>query len=226
VSWTRHSAIDPPCTAGQLTPDSFGGRTVAWTVLALNALRVAVRATVVDISTGFGATLNHLDVAPAGTVIDGGSGNADGFALASAIVTPADPAGPLRITLAHAVFPPVTGEATAKLSSIGGATRRLALRDVQRVAVIVTATPGGMTLGFEFTGEVAIVKLAVRSPPGTVTEAGTVATAVSLLWSDTEAPDDGALRSRVTVPMAVDPPATEDGLTPSDSTETGERKSS
>ena len=50
------------------------------------------------------------------------------------------------------------------------------------------------------TALVAAVKVAVVAPGGTVTDAGTVATAALLLESDTTAPPEGAAPVKVTVP--------------------------
>lgn len=64
------------------------------------------------------------------------------------------------------------------------------------VATVVLATP-----------TVAIVKVPVVEPPGTVTVAGTVALVV-FDESATEMPPDGAAPFRVTVPVEGLPPAT------------------
>jgi hypothetical protein len=55
------------------------------------------------------------------------------------------------------------------------------------------------------------VKLAVLAPAATVTEAGTVSTAL-LLAMDTELPPEGAALLRVTVQLLPLPEATEAGL--------------
>ncbi len=62
------------------------------------------------------------------------------------------------------------------------------------------------------TGVVAVVKVALVLPLGTVTLAGTVAEALSLL-NCTTAPPAGAGALRVTVPSEVAPPVTLAGLT-------------
>ena len=59
---------------------------------------------------------------------------------------------------------------------------------------------------------VATEKLAVVAPTLTVTLAGTVATEVLLLESDTAAPPFGAAPVRVTVPWEGEPPITDVGL--------------
>ena len=62
------------------------------------------------------------------------------------------------------------------------------------------------------TGLVATVKFALVAPAGTVTLAGTMATAVLLLESATAAPPAGAAALRVTVPVEGAPPVTLVGL--------------
>ena len=55
--------------------------------------------------------------------------------------------------------------------------------------------------------------VALVAPTGTVTLAGTVATAVLLLESVTSAPPEGAAAVKVTVPVEKLPPTTDVGLT-------------
>lgn len=62
-------------------------------------------------------------------------------------------------------------------------------------------------------GDVVTVTVALVAPAGTVTLAGTVATAVLLLESVTSAPPDGAAAVNVTVPVEELPPTTDVGLT-------------
>jgi hypothetical protein len=59
---------------------------------------------------------------------------------------------------------------------------------------------------------VVMVKVADVLPAGTVTEAGTVAAAVLLLWREMLAPPDGAGPVKVTVPVEGLPPVTLVGL--------------
>ena len=63
------------------------------------------------------------------------------------------------------------------------------------------------------TAEVVTMKFALVDPAGTVTEAGTVAAAVSLLVRLTEIPPAGAGPVSVTIPVELVPPCTDAGLT-------------
>src|SRR5262249_55088194 len=65
------------------------------------------------------------------------------------------------------------------------------------------------------------VNTALLAPAGTVTLAGTVATAVLLLVSVTTAPPEGAALVNVTVPCDVLPPTTLVGLSANDDNEAG-----
>jgi len=65
------------------------------------------------------------------------------------------------------------------------------------------------------TGEVAIAKVAETAPPGTVTLAGTLATAGLLLAKVIVRPPVGAFPDSLTVPAAEAPPFTSPGLTDS-----------
>ena len=84
-----------------------------------------------------------------------------------------------------------------------------------RVAVLVTLPAlAVIVIGVDvLTTLVPIANVAVVAPCGTVTLAGTVATEVLLLESDTANPPDGAAAVNVTVPWDPFPPTTEVGLT-------------
>ncbi len=92
------------------------------------------------------------------------------------------------------------------IASILGATVRVAVFDAPAyVAAIVTVL-------LEETATVVTVKFAVLAPAATVTFAGTVATAVLLLDSDTAMPPVGAIPVNCTVPVEELPPATDVGF--------------
>jgi len=86
--------------------------------------------------------------------------------------------------------------------------------DTVRIAVRV-APPNAAEIVVELDAVTAFdvtLKAALVAPAGTVTLAGTVATAVLLLESVTAAPPDGAADVRVTVPVDEAPPVTLAGL--------------
>ena len=93
-------------------------------------------------------------------------------------------------------------------------TVRTAVRVVPPYTALIVALPGAVT------GLLVTVNVALVAPAGTVTLAGTVATAVLLLLSETGAPADGAAPERVTVAVDVAPPVTVPGLRLSAETET------
>src|SRR5579859_319764 len=70
-----------------------------------------------------------------------------------------------------------------------------------------------VTLVLVVTALVLIAKIAEELPAATVTDVGTVATAVLLLARLTTAPPAGAFPARVTVPCEAAPPVTVAGLT-------------
>jgi len=104
------------------------------------------------------------------------------------------PAGPVTLS--------VTFERPAAHAPAAGFTVKVAdLVTPPELAVTVTDTDA-------VTGEVAIAKPALVAPAATVTLAGTVATAVSLLESVTTVPPEGAAAVSVTVPPTELPPVT------------------
>jgi hypothetical protein len=89
-----------------------------------------------------------------------------------------------------------------------------AARVTVSVAVLVTppCAADRVTEVLAVTDLVVTVNVALEAPAGTVTLAGTVATAVLLLESATTAPPDGAAPLSVTVASEVLPPVTLVGL--------------
>jgi len=78
-----------------------------------------------------------------------------------------------------------------------------------------------VTVVFAVTEEVLTVKVVLDAPAAMVTLAGTVATAVLLLLSDTTAPPAGAAEVKVRVPVEGLPPVTLVGLSDSAFSEAG-----
>jgi hypothetical protein len=111
---------------------------------------------------------------------------------------------PVRVTVPIEVTPPrtVVGFNEAADSAAGVTVMAAVFMrppDVPEIpTAVVTACP-----------VVVIVNVLVFVPAATVTLAGTVATAVSELTSETRAPPVGALAFRVIVPVTLVPPATE-----------------
>jgi len=91
---------------------------------------------------------------------------------------------------------------------------RVVVADTVRFTFTVTPSKVADISGHAVTvtGVVDIVKFALVASAGTVTLAGTVATAGVLLESVTVIPPAGAGVARVTVPVEAVPPATEAGL--------------
>jgi len=143
-------------------------------------------------------------VAPAGTVTVAGT-TAAALLLVRLTTSPPEGAGPLKVTVPVAVFPPTTGP--VKLIDARVATGAPAMR----VSVAVSLTPAAEAV--TVTGVVTatpvdvIVKGALMAPAGTVMVAGTMTAGLPLL-RDTLTPPSGAAMLSVTVPVAEPPPAT------------------
>jgi hypothetical protein len=128
--------------------------------------------------------------------------------------TPAPPAGAAAVSVAVPVdpFPPTTDDGlTLTACRLAAAATGVTVRVVVRlappyVAVMVTAVLAA-------TDDVVTAKVALVPPAAIVTLAGTVATPVLLLASDTTAPPDGAAAVSVAVPVDPLPPTTLAGLT-------------
>ena len=157
-------------------------------------------------------TVNDAAVAPAGTVTLAGTVAADALPLVSDTTTPPAGAAALRVTV-PVLFDPSTTVSGLKLrpvsvglDDVAGATVSPAVRDTPfAIAEIVTDVVW-------VTDVVATVNVVLVAPPGTVTLAGTDATAPLLLARTTLCPPEGALDDRVMLPVADAPPVTLVGL--------------
>ena len=130
-------------------------------------LRVAVIVTVVLVATALVVIGKVVLWEPAGTVTVVGTVT-EGSLLERLIIAPFVGAGPYRVTLPVTLLPPDTGFGLNVTKSSNGSTRRLVVTEVLlRVAVIVTIVPAVTAL-------VAIGKVALLDPDGTVTVAATV----------------------------------------------------
>jgi len=151
-------------------------------------------------------TLNVPLVAPAGTVTEAGTAATAVLALVSETTAPPAGAAVRSVTVPVLGAPPTSTDGFNVIVDRAGFTTREAVTDAALyVAVIVTMVP-------VLTVAVDIAKVAVVAPAATVTEAGTVATAVLLLVSITTVPPAGAAADTVTVPVLVAPPTRFAGL--------------
>ena len=173
---------------------------------------LAVIVTGVDVATTLVPLASVAVVAPCATVTFTGTVATDVVLLESDTTNPPDGAAAVSVTVPSDPFPPITdvGLSETAESAAGGGTGvtvTVAVRvTLPALAVIVTGVDVVTTL-------VPTANVAVVEPCATVTLAGTVATDVLLLESDTANPPDGAAAVSVTVPCDPFPPTTEDGLT-------------
>ncbi|MFP5253250.1 MAG: hypothetical protein ACLGH4_05590 [Actinomycetes bacterium] len=157
-------------------------------------------------------TVNDAAVAPAGTVTLAGTVAADTFPLVSETTTPPVGAAAPSVTV-PVLFDPSTTVSGFRARPVGvgpddaaGATVSTAERDTPpEVAEIVTELVWG-------TDVVVTVNVVPVEPPGTVTLAGTEATALLLLARTTLCPPLGAVADSVMLPVADAPPVTLVGL--------------
>jgi hypothetical protein len=137
---------------------------------------------------------------PAGIVTEAGVVATDGVSLESQTTMPPVGAGPFSLTVPVEFFPPATlaGDKVTEETRDGLTVKESCLTDTPPLAVIV------MGLGFR-TAKVEMLKLALVSPAGTVTVAGTVATVVSLEARLMVMPPVYATAGNDTVPRTVAP---------------------
>ena len=157
-------------------------------------------------------TVNDAAVAPAATVTPAGTVAADALPLLSDTTTPPVGAAASRVTVPVLVDPSTTVSGlrlrpvNVGLDEAAGATVSTAERDTPpAVAEMVTELVW-------VTDIVVTVNVVLVEPPGTVTLAGTDATAGLLLARATLCPPEGALADRVMLPVTCAPPVTLVGL--------------
>ena len=167
---------------------------------------VAVIDAEVDVETPVVVIVNVAELAPPATVTDEGTVALE-FADERLTVIPPVGAFPLSVTVPMEEVPPTTevGD-TVKVVSVGGVIVSVAVCEVPaRVPVMVADT-------VEATGVVVIVNVAEVAPAATVTVEGKVALDELEVRLTTE-PLGPAAPLRVTVPVELFPPTTEDGET-------------
>jgi len=150
--------------------------------------------TAVEVVTELVDTVKFAHVAPAGTVTLAGTVATAELLLESRIVAPPAGAAALRVTVPVERVPPDTfvGLRCKEERVVAYAMRLADAVTPSKVAEIVTA---------QVTALVETMKSALVAPAGTVTLAGTVATAGVSLESVTVIPPGGAGVAKVTVPV-------------------------
>jgi hypothetical protein len=166
----------------------------------------------VVLATGLVVTVKVVVVVLAATVTLAGACAALVLLLDNVTTAPPDGAGPFNVTVPVDVLPPKTDiglrltddtEATVTVKPVLCVEPYVA----ERLRVVLLAT-----------GAVVTVNGAVVAFAGTVTLAGACAALVLLLDKETMAPPVGAGAVKVTVPVDVLPPITEEGFTVMDAT--------
>jgi hypothetical protein len=152
-------------------------------------------------------TAKVVDVLPAATVALEGT---DADLLFDAKVTEAPPlgAGPVNVTVPVEPFPPTTDDGE-KVTDVGTGALTVSVADFE----VEPCEPVIVTVAFVAVGIVVTVNVTEVAPDGTVTDVGTVATAVLLEASVIVVPAEPAGLVRVTVPVTEVPPVTADGET-------------
>ena len=161
---------------------------------------MAVIVTDVFVATGVVVIVKVVLVLPGAMVTLVGTCATDVLLLCSATTAPPAGAAPVKVTVPVELAPPTTAVGLLVIEErLAALTVKDAVRLTPSVAVIVAelllATP-----------DVVTVNVVEVLPAGTVTEVGTVATAVLLLCRETETPPVGAGPVRVTVPVEGLPP--------------------
>lgn len=152
-------------------------------------------------------------VEPAGTVTLFGVVTALELSETDTVAPPLGAAA-VKVTVPVDELPPVTEvglTATAERATLGGDGFTVIAEDWNTPSMAAVSWTVFRKLGNVVTGNVALV-----APPGTVTLAGTLAVLGWLLPRLIATPFEGAGPPNVTVPVAVAPPTTLDGLTAMD----------
>ena len=145
--------------------------------------------------------------APAGTVTFAGVEATEESLLLRATTIPPAGALPVRATFPVIAAPPMGElELIDTDNSIGAVTERFAFLFTAPKVAFITGTCRLLT------GDVVMVKLAIFAPARTVTETGTEAAPERLLVRETTTPPVGAAARRVTLPVAIFPPTTLNGV--------------
>ena len=174
--------------------------------------REPVIVTGVDAATEDVVTVNCAVEEPTGTVTLAGTAATAALLLESETTAQQAETVPVSVTVPVEGLPPVTLvglSASEESCGPGGAGFTLIVSHFvipPDDAVICDQWPWQQTV------LVVIVNVALLAPPGTVTLAGTVATVVSWLESETTTPPAGAAPASVTVPSESSPPVTVLGL--------------
>ena len=145
-------------------------------------------------------TVKVAVVAPAATVTLAGTVPAVVGDEARTITAPPVGAARVRVTVPVTATPPVAAETLVvivEIAAVGGVT----VTDAVPVELLVEAVMVAFVLATTDPAET--VKVAVRAPAATVTDTGTLATAVLLDERFTTLPPTGAFVERVTVPVVV-----------------------
>jgi hypothetical protein len=180
----------------------------------------AVIVTLVAAVTDCVVTVKVALPAPAATVTLAGTFATAVLLLERDTTLPPVGAAPVSVTVPCDELPLVT---LAGLRASDERVTAAAVGETVSVAVLVTPNDAEIVTGVDAgTEAVVTVKVALVAPAATVTLAGTLATAVLLLESETSAPPDGAAPVRVTVPCEEVPPVTVVGFNDTvDSVEVG-----
>lgn len=154
--------------------------------------------------------------APAGITILDSIKTSRGSPFERVIIAPPLDAGLLKVTL------PSENPNPRIVDGVSSIDLRPAGKTVIVVCKLMPSKPAEIVTGVDaVTGLVVIVNVALVSPPGMVTDAGTAATAGLLLDNATITPFDGAAPLRVMVPDVALPPVTLGGSSVADVTAGG-----